>query len=270
MNFLDNKIKWKTLLKVSLISFLPLLITACGPALIANRSGNEITVAYDNEKSCFTLDHFRAVAAQECRKIGKSIAPVPTQVSNSTNVFCSSTGVWRTKFNCEDDLTGRQNSEPSRLELRAMQTRKFAKSPQTVAIAINELYKDKNQQCLGVQAPTYACPSGVSVSKVINGKPTTYCANSDGTPAAEQKLIKHAALSPDGFCMGAGYKTTFAIDTNYPESSTTTLRVRVSNYRPGSPTETQSTNPAVYNKIFKEIADGLFIDAIELTPTEMQ
>jgi len=122
----------------------------------------------------------------------------------------------------------------------------------------------------GTETWVYDKSIGVSVSKVINGKPTTYCANSDGTPAAEQKLIKHAALSPDGFCMGGSYKTTFSLDTNYPESTTTTLRVRVSDFSIGSPTETQSTNPAFYSKIFKEIADGLFIDAIELTPAEMQ
>jgi hypothetical protein len=44
----------------------------------------------------------------------------------------------------------------------------------------------------------------------------------------------------------------------------------VSNFLNRSQGEAQSTDPAVYNKIFKEIADGLFIDAIELTPAEMQ
>jgi hypothetical protein len=41
----------------------------------------------------------------------------------------------------------------------------------------------------GTETWVYDKSIGVSVSKVINGKPTTYCANSDGTPAAEQKLI---------------------------------------------------------------------------------
>jgi hypothetical protein len=83
-------------------------------------------------------------------------------------------------------------------------------------------------------------------------------------------MIKHVALNPDGVCLGGGYQTTFSLDTNYPESTTTTLRVRVSNFLNRSQGEAQSTDPAVYNKIFKEIADGLFIDAIELTPAEMQ
>ena len=83
-------------------------------------------------------------------------------------------------------------------------------------------------------------------------------------------MTKHIALNPDGFCIGGGYQTTFSLDTNYPESTTTTLRVRVSEFQSRSQTEAQSSDPAVYTKIFKEIADGLFIDAIELTPAEMQ
>ncbi len=255
-------------LRISLLVFLGLALTACAPALQVSRSGTSVRASTLSLYACAPIDDLREVAQEECRRTGKSVvSPIPRSVSSWSNA-CRVGSAHEAYFDCG---TAPDNSpQVSRLELRAMQTRKFAKPPQAVASSINELYKDKNQQCLGVQAPTYACPSGISISKAINGKPTTYCANPDGTPAAEQKMIKHVALSPDGFCMGGRYKTTFSLDTNYPESTTTTLRVRVSDFTIGSPTETQSTNPAVYNKIFKEIADGLFIDAIELTPAEMQ
>ncbi len=262
--------KREVFLKLILASCVPLLLTACGPALFADRSGEYVTVSYDNDKSCFTVDQFRAVADKECKKIGKSVNPVPNSVSNSTNMFCSSTGVWRTVFNCGDDLNVGQSPEPSRLELRAMQTRKFNKPPQAVIASINEIYKDKNQQCYNVRVPTYACPSGILMTKPIKGKLTTYCANSDGTPAQDQKMVKRSDLSPDGFCIGGGYITSFSIDTNHPESTSTIVRMRISNYKPGSRSEAQLTNPEAYSKAFKEIADGLFIDAVALTPAEMQ
>jgi hypothetical protein len=255
-------------LRAGLLICLGLALTACAPALKVSRSGTSVRASTLSLYACAPIDELREVAQEECRRIGKTIvSPIPRSVSSGGN-SCRGGKAHGAFFDC---ATAPDNSrQVSRLELRAMQTRKFAKPPQTVASSINELYKDKSQQCAGIRAPTYACPSGISTSRIINGKPTTYCANSDGTPAAEQKMIKHVALNPDGFCMGGGYQTTFSLDTNYPESTTTTLRVRVSNFSNRSQGEAQSTDPAVYNKIFKEIADGLFIDAIELTPAEMQ
>jgi hypothetical protein len=255
-------------LKTALLIFLGLALTACAPALKVSRSGTSVRASTLSLFACAPIDDLREVAQEECRRTGKSItSPIPRSVSSGGNA-CRGGKAHDAFFDC--GAAPDNSRQVSRLELRAMQTRKFAKPPQTVASSINELYKDKSQQCVGVRAPTYACPSGISHSKIINGKPTTYCANSDGTPAAEQKMIKHVALNPDGVCLGGGYQTTFSLDTNYPESTTTTLRIRVSNFLNRSQGEAQSTDPAVYNKIFKEIADGLFIDAIELTPAEMQ
>lgn len=254
--------------RLIVLVFLGLALTACAPALQVSRSGVSVRASTLSLYSCAPIDDLRAVAQEECRRIGKTIAsPIPRSVSSGGNA-CRAGSSHDAFFDC---ATAPDNSrQVSRLELRAMQTRKFAKPPHTVANSINELYKDKSQQCVGVRAPTYSCPSGISHSKIINGKPTTYCANSDGTPAADQKMTKHIALNPDGFCIGGGYQTTFSLDTNYPESTTTTLRVRVSEFQSRSQTEAQSSDPAVYTKIFKEIADGLFIDAIELTSAEMQ
>ena len=261
-------------LKVIGLLLLSLLVTGCAPALNATRYGDAVTVSYENDRSCFTSADLWAVANRECSKLGKTANVTPQSISNTKNMFCMSTGAWQAQFNCVDageaGRPGGAKAEVSRLELRAMQTRKFLKSPQAVVNSINELYKDKNQQCLGVKPPMYACPSGISMTKTIKGKPASFCANPDGTPAADQQMIKRSDLSPDGFCVGGGYKTTFSIETNYPESTTTTLRVRITNYKVGNPTETQVTNPAAYSKVFKEIADGLFIDAIELAPAEMQ
>lgn len=255
-------------LRLGLLVLLGLSLTACAPALQVSRSGTSVRASTLSLYACAPVDDLRTVAQEECRRIGKSIiSPIPRSVSSGGNA-CRAGSAHDAFFEC---ATAPDNSQQvSRLELRAMQTRKFAKSPQTVANSINELYKDKSQQCSGVRAPTYACPSGISTTKLINGKPTTYCVNPDGTPATEQRMIKHVALNPDGFCIGGGYQTTFSFDTNYPESTTTTLRIRVSAFPDRLQGEAQSTDPAVYNKIFKEIADGLFIDAIELTPAEMQ
>ena len=260
--------------KVTALLLLSLLVTGCAPALNATRYGDVVTVSYENDKSCYTSADLWSEANQECRKIGKAANVSPQSISNTKNMFCTATGAWKAEFHCVESGDagglGGAKAEVSRLELRAMQTRKFLKSPQAVASSISELYKDKNQQCLGVKPPVYACPSGISMTKTIKGKPVSYCANPDGTPAVDQQMIKRSDLSPDGFCVGGGYKTTFSIDTNYPESTTTTLRIRISNFKAGNPSETQVTNPAAYSKVFKEIADGLFIDAIELTPAEMQ
>lgn len=247
-----------------------LFLTACTPLMHSTRYGDQVkVVSNDGDISCTPVIFFWGKAQEECQKIKKNSSLEPINITTTKNRFCQSTGVYQATYTCQAENTNSQKPPISRLNLKVLQTRKFNKPPQEVAQSINELYKDKSQRCVGVSAPVMICSSGSSAVRVVNGKPTTFCTNPGGSPTANQKLIKHPSQT-DGFCLGNGVKTTFSIDEGKGSPSSTILRIRIAEVKVGSRDETQLTDPEVYRGAFKEIADGLFIDAIGLTPAEMQ
>lgn len=247
-----------------------LLITACTPLMHSTRSGDRVkVVSNDGAHSCTPIIFFWGRAQEECEKIGKNSSLDPSSVITTKNRFCQSDGVYEATYTCQGAGTKNQKPALSRLELRAMQSRKFDKPPQDVAKSINELYKDKSQQCVGVAAPVMTCSSGIMMRRFLNGKQSNFCANPNGSPAADQQMIKHPSQT-DGFCFGQGFKATFSIDPGNPSQTSTILRIRIADLKNSTSAESQITDPQAYSLLFKEIADGLFIDAIVLTPAEMQ
>lgn len=147
----------------------------------------------------------------------------------------------------------------SRIELKAMQTRRFMKSPEVLTKSIIELNKDNGNKCISVAPIQYKC-EGVLKTNSVGKK---ICTSIDGRNSGN--IVKNEKLE-DGYCQDdKGTKYSFEIDSNFPENTETTLRIRIS-----TPKIRQVSNADAYTVLFKEIADGLFIDAIELTPAEMQ
>lgn len=210
------------------------------------------------------------------------------------------------RMECTPESAEASNPEkqepPTRLELRQMQTRKFMASPDKVAKAIREIYKDQGLNCPAAVAPIYSC-EGVLSHKSVGGVMKATCLSMDGrspgkyvkspignvyeTMPCRSRTISYDEKKParDKNChliILSYYDTTYEFETNAPMNTETTLRLRIKrthnthNDRIGWDTERQKSivnadvyDPEVYNTAFKEIADGLFIDAIKLTPAEM-
>ena len=234
-----------------------------GPRVIPNEREVLITIPF-----CMPYAYTVAHAIGYCQTNFSNSLLVPLTYNDPN---CSEGKFKEMKVICRDvSQTSSQNSgllsqsssdiEISRIELRTMQTRKFRKSPIAVVSAINELNKDKGNSCSGLEVPTYKCEGtfkDVSVGNAIVKK----CIASDGVSSA---LVKTSGNN--GVCKNkSGQISTYDIDSNYPSTSETIVRIRLSdNNNP------QLTDPQIYSKLFKEIADGLFIDAIQLSPAEMQ
>ena len=194
-------------------------------------------------------------------------------------------------------------AQPSRLELRQMQTRKFNKDPASVAKAIQEMYKDQGLSCPAAVVPMYSCEGMIS-AKQVKGVMVQECLAPDGKSPGkyvksqiaqtyermpcrsktisydEKKKVRDKACN----LVLLSYTDTFyEFDTNYPKNTETTVRIRMKatnktmNDRIGWDTQREKgyinqdvIDPEAYSKAFKEIADGLFVDAIQLTPAEMR
>lgn len=179
--------------------------------------------------------------------------------------------------------------EVSRIELRAMQTRKFKKTPNEVLSAIKSLCADANGQFSGT-LPVYK-----GVGKIIGEIKTPIGPNAYSSEFKYESYEKDERFNrlpiicsrPTG--LGGGefslndkpgiYKfanITYELDWNPNNNSETYVRLRITwseDARRGvsiGSTTKQTTNPIFYQSNFKELADGLFIDAIQLTPAEMQ
>lgn len=157
-------------------------------------------------------------------------------------------------------LFGSQAQDVTRIQLKVMQTRKFLKPPQQVVNAVTELAKDKGWICYAWRPPVYAC-EGVQHIKTIQGKSVSTCFAADGVSPG--KIVRNTMFDQiaNKCRTSKGDEYSFEFDTNYPKSDETSLRIRI-----GKLFGEQSTNPAQYSAIFKEIADGMFIDAIEINP----
>jgi len=178
--------------------------------------------------------------------------------------------------------------EVSRIELRTIQTRKFKKSSSQVFSAIKSLCADANGRFSGM-LPVYK-----GSGKVIAEKKTPIGSNAYTSEFTYEKYEKDERFSlmpitcirPTG--LGGGEFSMsgkpgifryailkYELDWNPGGDIETTVRMRISwsedpiEGRVGGGSA-QTTNPIFYQSNFKELADGLFIDAIELTPAEMQ
>ena len=179
--------------------------------------------------------------------------------------------------------------EVSRIELRAMQTRKFNKTPNEIFSAIKSLCADKNGVFSGM-LPVYK-----GSGKIIGETRTPIGPNAYSSEYKYEKyekderfnLIPITCSRPTG--LGGGsfslndkpgiYKfanVTYELDWNPNNNVETFVRLRINwsedahrGVSIGSSTK-QTTNPIFYQGEFKMLADGLFVDAIQLTPAEMQ
>ena len=256
----------------------------------ASRNGDQVTVASnDGDISCTPIIFFWQRSQEECKKIGKSSTLEPVAVTTTKNRFCQSSGVYRATYTCSNSLESAQKDSPSRLELRAMQTRKFNKPPQVVAASIIELYKDSNMQCSSrnVSYKLIDYRMGplemIPMPSVPGGKVGNYKHYFKGIEVANPGVVRCAngdsyelrtdpVKRQDGkeFVLNNTEFNALALKLNYGGDfadmpKTTIVRVRIVN-----DDKKQSTDPEKYQILFKKIANGLFVDAIELNPTEMQ
>jgi len=174
--------------------------------------------------------------------------------------------------------------EVTRIQLRAMQTRTFKKTPSEVFAAITSLCRDSNGQMTGM-LPMYK-----GVGKVIGETRTPLSANAYTSVYKYERYEKDAvsaSLAPTCYRatgLGGGefsikgqpgiYKGVQVMheldwDPNEPTAVVVRMRISWATYVVGPPSK-QTTNAAFYQRAFKDLADGLFIDAIELNPQAME
>jgi hypothetical protein len=173
---------------------------------------------------------------------------------------------------------------PTRIELRVMQTRKFIKPPEQVVKAIIELYKDNGVSCFdgrrfGVELIDV---QGPFQGKTVIGEQAKITYRVKGIKILEPRNLICGASTfeisvPEMIDKsGKGFEITMDefhkanLPGNLPklvEQGPTIVRARLKDKK--NPT-VQNFDPQAYQLIFKEIADGLFIDAIEINPATMQ
>jgi len=172
----------------------------------------------------------------------------------------------------------------SRIELKTIQTRKFKKSADEIFEGIKSLCADKSGVFGGV-LPKY---QGVENPAVLEKS-----VDVTGVERARYEKYKRIDFGPL-YCMrrtviGGGeflistdphskYKYAnikYELDWDPTDTAETTVRMRISwsttnvpGYGNGS--SEQTTAAFFYQANFKELADGLFIDAIQLSPAEIQ
>lgn len=170
--------------------------------------------------------------------------------------------------------------EPSMLQIKSMQTRFFEKPFNEVVAAILEDSTNKNFQCRGaaVKSPPPYAPINLQ-GEVIKGKPSMRvdgwkevtldmkCSriNDAGSQEYVWELTPNPILGPQSFDMGS----TPQPNPKDIKGTTVRLRIYVSNYARNIDSA-QVFRDETYRNNFKNLADALFINAIELTPQVMQ
>ncbi|MBU3603471.1 hypothetical protein [Polynucleobacter sp. AP-Kaivos-20-H2] len=248
----------KNKISLSLLVVATLLLAGCYP--VSTFQGNTIVMT-EADGGCGRMPTMTIFAHMRCQEaFGRSSAVFLKSQEVGT---CPDNKAIKMVFECQNlkgGGTGASASDTSRLELRAMQTRKFLKSPTVVVKAITELNKDKGSKCVGLSVPKYTC-QGTMQDVVVGDKTVKKCMAADGVSSGLVKMQSSVAECTNSTGMNASYE----IDSNFPANNQTIVRIRLSNS-----SNPQIADPTVYSRIFKEIADGLFIDAIQLTPAEMQ
>ena len=170
--------------------------------------------------------------------------------------------------------TGKPNATP--IQLRMMQTRKFAKNPIEIVDALKTNCGD-----LGgtpVITPPVILPAQ-TVTTTINGKETTTTSPlivQNGAGFCTLPMANHMSASSyipvvGGFitlanlneAMKSAVKMTYEIKS--PQKlNETTVRMRIYN------SKGQITDPNLYSEYFKSIGDAVFIQAIEIDPASQE
>ncbi len=198
-------------------------------------------------------------ADRELKKLKKNIAKLPPYAPNNSSANTQS---------------GQSpNVMPSSIQLKAIQTRKFNKSPWEIVKAITENFKDKNGICyitppgftpVGFNPVTKNGVTKISTDKyaVSNGVGTCYFTNNPSIQyefEISAKPPKPIGNDPLWYDQGLVYgtPTLYSIDS-------CNVRVRIKNG------QNQIYDLKTYQNIFKEIADQAFIEAIEIDPAQME
>lgn len=137
----------------------------------------------------------------------------------------------------------------TRLELRMMQSRQFSKPPLQVANAIDAFWKDYGGSCMAEPYVEIALKMKKTQTQHPIGCGSVRTKDYDKSIGIMSFLVFYE-ISWD------------------PKMTNTTVRARM---QLGGPKYNFATseNPEIYSKHFKEIADTLFIEAIELNPAKM-
>lgn len=155
------------------------------------------------------------------------------------------------------------------LQLRALQTRKFTKPIGEVGEAIKTDGEDRGRACT-----IYSGPQPLN-AKVVLPKLAGQC-TLKAKPAKTGGATAASFIPFIGGLVAAGMQSA-AMDEMYAQVSSikydmtgtkpdeTVVRMRIYNLK-----QEQITDPEIYSKEFKGIADAMFIQAIELTPAEQQ
>lgn len=155
------------------------------------------------------------------------------------------------------------------LQLRSLQTRKFTKPIGEVGEAIKTDGEDRGRACTIFPGPQ-PLNAKVALPKLagqctLKAKP----AKTGGATAASfiPFVGGLVALGMQSAAMDEMYAQVSNIkyDMTGTKPDETVVRMRIYNLK-----QEQITDPEIYSKEFKGIADAMFIQAIELTPAEQQ
>lgn len=173
--------------------------------------------------------------------------------------------------------------EVSRIELKVIQTRKFKKAPNEIFAGIKSLCADKSGQFGGI-LPVYK-----GVGKPIGMNNKVSIANTEEVKYEKYELatnygplvcIRKTGIGGGQFLISNNPRDRYRyailkyeLEWNPADTSETIVRMRI-NWSTiqvaGHGDSDQTTALMFYQANFKELADGMFIDAIQLTPAEMQ
>lgn len=150
--------------------------------------------------------------------------------------------------------------EVTRLQLKMMQTRMFLKHPAEITKAIMTLGKDMGGRCQGIP-PMFMAGKQLPDSGVVN------CIF---LPKPASLNILHfipifgwAAIVANDLSQSKGTVISYEMEAK-PGADETIVRIRI--YGDPNGIKNQIEDPMAYKQAFKELADGLFIDALEISP----
>lgn len=176
---------------------------------------------------------------------------------------------------CICHVNAQAQNPPSLLRIKMMQTRTFERGQSDVVLGIQEYMTNIGFECRlnGLFAPGYTMVNPVMVPPDMSSKydflqgstgvfeckrsPKIYKPNSE-------EIVKYELSVPS--IPYDGIPVPYLGSVWSKQSKKTTVRVRYFQESGKS----QSFNEALYADHFKNLADALFVNAIELTPQEMQ
>lgn len=150
--------------------------------------------------------------------------------------------------------------EVTRLQLKVMQTRIFLKHPAEITKAIMTLGKDIGGRCQGIP-PMFMGGKQLPDSGVVNciflPKPASL------NILHFIPVVGWALIAANDLSQSKGTVISYEMEAK-PGTDETIVRMRI--YGDPDGMKNQIEDPIVYRQAFKELADGLFIDALEISP----